>query len=645
MKLEYIRLINFRQYFGEQQADISTFNDLNVTVFHGLNGAGKTSLFAAINWCLYEAGTDNIGQLVSKEAVALADEGATIPCVVTVIFIHKGNRYIAERVIEFKKVGNKPQKSNAIFTLTRVKKSGDSETIPNPIGVMNSILPANVRPYFFFDGEKMDDLTKAGNTEVEQAVRNIMRLPTLERAQTHLQETADEYRREIKKKGSHELEVLIAREEEIRKRKDQLQKRREEVREGIRLSRQFITDLQNKLRELEAAKELQKRRDSIQSSLERLERSEEDALKAIQKFANRSYTSLLSEVSKRSLAILNEKREKGEIPSGIREQFIKDLIERGICVCGRSFVDDDEAYQHLTALLKRTSTSKLETEVQRLSGSIFSLSNNTETWLETLNDRCKDIASIKEDCARLYGELDDIKRQLIGTSIDEILELEKQNSKFQRQLENSLSEFGRIENELESIEVQLKELLKKRQDAEKKEKEIALLIRKESLAQRAADAVAKIKDEFFEKTRQEIEVATKEVFSKLAWKQDHFQDVQLDQDFKLEVIDRWGTPTRKELSAGERQILSLAFITAMSRLSGEEAPLVMDTPFGRLSGNHLVTVAENLPGLTPQLVLFVTDREWSEASQTRLEPRSGAQYNLRFDEKTGCTDIVEVSYE
>ena len=82
----------------------------------------------------------------------------------------------------------------------------------------------------------------------------------------------------------------------------------------------------------------------------------------------------------------------------------------------------------------------------------------------------------------------------------------------------------------------------------------------------------------------------------------------------------------------------------MARVSGEVAPLVMDTPFGRLSGNHLSAVAENLPDLTSQLILFVTDREWDEASRTGLEPRSGAQFELQFDMKTGCTTIEEVSF-
>lgn len=645
MKLEFIRLINFRQYFGEQTIDFSRFGDLNVSVFHGSNGAGKTSLFSAINWCLYEAGVEEIGQLLSKEAVARAKEGEPIHCVVSIGFMHHGQKYIAERVSVYKKHNKNIKLEKKDFYMTQTYESGDSKTIGNPIGVMNSILPSNIRPYFFFDGEKMDDLTRGENNQIEEAVRNIMKLPTIERAQGHLQEIANQFKKDIKGKGSHELEALINKEEGIRSSKEQKLIRKDEIRESIRLGRQQIEDIENLLRGSEVAKELQIRRDSIKKMLADYKTREEEILKTIQISANRSYLLMLSGVSEKALAIVNKKREKGEIPSGIREQFIKDLLESGICVCGREFSNHDDAYKHLTSLLKHTASNELENEVGKLGGNINFLFMISASSLESVNDRCKEYANLKERVSQLYAELDDINRQLVDKSIDEIVDLERRRGISKRQLDISLSEQGRNDSELNFIEKQLIEIKKQREDAEKKENEIALLVQKERLSQRAADAVARIKDEFFEKTRQEIESATKDVFSKLAWKQDHFQDVRLDQDFKLEVIDRWGTPTRKELSAGERQILSLSFITAMSKLSGEEAPLVMDTPFGRLSGNHLRAVAENLPNLTPQLILFVTDREWDEASKTNLEPRTGVQYDLCFDQKTGCTEIVEVCYE
>lgn len=645
MKLEYIRLKNFRQFYGQQEAEFSIDNDLNVTVFHGANGAGKTSLFSAINWCLYNAGVEDIGELICKQAYAEVNEGSVVTTKVIIGFLHKGNRYIASRALYRKKMNQ--QKTSAdptSFTLTQIKASGDADELGNPVGYMNAILPANVRPYFFFDGEKMDDLTRVDNQEVKEAIRNVMRLPAIERAEMHLGAIAAEFRKEIRKHSSPELERLIAREEEIREQKEKAVKRREELKVEIRLARQQIADLETKLRETEVTRNLQERRDRIQATLEQLEAREQLQMQSIQQLANRAYISLLPETAQKALVILDEKRERGEIPSGIREQFVQDLLENFECICGRPFQKGDEAHKRLSALLKRTTSSKLESEVMQLGGDLRALSHSTSDLLISIGILARDHAEIRRDKDNLYKERDDVKRQLQDTPEEEIAGLERQRTKFQRNLELSISETGRIENNIENIERELEDLIQKKRKAEEKEKNLRLMSRKEELAQKASDAVLRIKEEFFEQTRKDIETATRKVFGKLAWKQEHFQDIRLDQDFRLEVIDRWGTPTRKELSAGERQILSLSFICAMAEVSGEVAPLVMDTPFGRLSSNHLTAVAENLPILAPQLILFVTDREWDEASRTSLEPRTGAQYKLRFDNTTSCTDIMEVDW-
>ena len=142
--------------------------------------------------------------------------------------------------------------------------------------------------------------------------------------------------------------------------------------------------------------------------------------------------------------------------------------------------------------------------------------------------------------------------------------------------------------------------------------------------------------------RKRIEANTRSIFRQLVWKDSHFQDVQLGADFNLEVIDRYGQPARPELSAGERQVLSLSFITAMARVSEEEAPLVMDTPFGRLSSQHRNSITERLPNLASQLVLFVTDEELRDQARENLSPHIGAEYRLRFDKRTSCTTIEEV---
>lgn len=642
MKLEYIRLRNFRQFYGNQEAEFSPLADLNVTVFHGSNGAGKTSLFSAVNWCLYGKGVDEIGELASKEALVRAPDGGRIETSVAIAFVHQRHRYIATRTLYTIKSGTKTKAQGAPeFSLVRITPSGDSISELDPNIRMNQILPENVRSYFFFDGEKMDDLTRANSKEVADAVRNVMRLPALERAQEHLDTIAREYRSELRSHGSPELERLIEREDALRTEKADSQKRRDELRNELGLAEDHISDLQARLRDKEGAKQLQTQRDQAQEYLQKQQKLLDEKLQDIQLVVNRSFVSLLPDAVEKALRLLDEKREKGEIPSGIREQFIEDLLDKGICVCGRPFAEHDDAHHALTSMLRKASSGELETIALRLAGNLRAMSTTAQNQTQRLQRLMREKSSIEEITDDLQTRLEDIKHQLSRMPEEDIAGLERQLGKFQRDRDNYIAQIGALEERLRRIDGEIDAVRRKKDEAEAKERRSRLMARKESLAQRSADAIGRIKEEFFEYSRVEIEKATKEVFSTLAWKQEHFQDIQLDSSFRLEVIDRWGLPTRQELSAGERQILSLAFICAMVKVSGEDAPLVMDTPFGRLSGNHLSAVAENLPGLASQLVLFVTDREWDEASRTRLEPRTGAQYELRFDRKTGCTEIIE----
>ena len=203
-------------------------------------------------------------------------------------------------------------------------------------------------------------------------------------------------------------------------------------------------------------------------------------------------------------------------------------------------------------------------------------------------------------------------------------------------------EVGSILAKVESLARKLLEIRKEIEKARKKEKKELTLVTKLDLAQRSADAIDKMYRAFADEMREKIQEKTKEIFKSLVWKESHFNDIKLGPDFNLDVIDRYGQSARPELSAGERQVLSLSFIMAMSRVSEEEAPLVMDTPFGRLSSHHRNAIAEHLPKLVDQLVLFVTDEELRDEARQNLQERVGAEYRLEFDPKSSCTEIVEV---
>lgn len=229
MKLERIGLENFRQYYGQQNLTFAKDKTRNVTVIHGINGAGKTSLFLALNWCLYGRNVenikvvDNVGELVSKEAIKQATPGEQVQASVTIAFLHNGHRYTVRRTLTGSKLLTGELILNELdqFTMTRTGTSGRAETVMNPLGTMNAILPVNAREYFFFDGEKIDNFAKPeAAAQVKEAIYLVLKLEMLERSRRHLENTAANYRKELKQASGGELRDLLEEDETLRQERE-----------------------------------------------------------------------------------------------------------------------------------------------------------------------------------------------------------------------------------------------------------------------------------------------------------------------------------------------------------------------------------------------------------------------------------------
>lgn len=651
MKLERITIENFRQYCGKQRVDFAKDDLKRVTVIHGINGAGKTSFFLAINWCLYGKSVDNIkvvdnvGQLISKEAVSQAAIGDTVRTSVDLAFLHNGERYLVKRTLQGVKQedGTIKTEDTDSFTMMRTRADGQAERINNPIGTMNSILPANVREYFLFDGEKIDNFAKPeAAAQVKQAIYLVLKLEILERSRRHLEAVAAEYRKELKSKSGQLLRTLLEQEEKARTEIRKAKERRIELHQEKESAENRVADIDKRLREMENTNLLQQQRDRIERELKQRRTEMEEVVGIIRDLATSGYYVVAEAAIKKAIVLLEEKRARGEIPSDYRQQFIKDLVNKMVCVCGRPFTDGSEEHRTLLAKISHGLPDTLQDEVLNTCVVLHAFEQRTEKHRTDVDSTMRRRAELVDIIRSLEAELDDLSRLLKGSPLEEISKLERNRENFNADIQGYILEIGSLQERESKFVKEIAELKKEIDQARREEKREVLLSTKLDLAQRAADAIAEMYQTFADDMRQKIQEKTKEIFKKLVWKESHFQDIKLGPDFNLEVIDRYGYSARPELSAGERQVLSLSFIMAMSRISDEEAPLVMDTPFGRLSSHHRNAITEQLPILADQLVLFVTDEELRDEARQNLESRIGAEYRLEFSPRTSCTEIVEV---
>jgi DNA sulfur modification protein DndD len=52
MRISRIKLNNFRQFYGQVDIDLMTYDDKNIILVGGKNGYGKTNFLISIVWCL-----------------------------------------------------------------------------------------------------------------------------------------------------------------------------------------------------------------------------------------------------------------------------------------------------------------------------------------------------------------------------------------------------------------------------------------------------------------------------------------------------------------------------------------------------------------------------------------------------------------
>jgi len=582
---------------------------------------------------------------MSKEAVSRAAIGETIRTSVDLAFIHNGERYQIKRMLQGVKLidGTVKVEENETFSMMRTKADGQAEKINNPIGTMNSILPANVREYFLFDGEKIDNFAKPeAAKQVKQAIYLVLKLEILERSRRHLESVAVEYRKELKNKSGQQLRDLLEEEEKARMEIQKSKTRTYELHQEIESAEQKIADIDKRLREMENTNILQQQRDRIERELKQRRTELEEIVSTIQGLATSGYFVVAEAAIKKAILLLEEKRARGEIPSDFRQQFIKDLINKMVCVCGRPFDDGSEEHRTLLAKVSHGLPDALQDEVLNTCAVLQAFEQRTEKHRADVDSSMRRRAELVDIIRSLEAELDDLSRQLKGSPLEEISKLERNRENFKADVREYNFEVVILHTRIDELNKKIVELKKEIDRARREEKREVLLSTKLDLAQRAADAIGEMYQSFADEMREKIQDKTKDIFKKLVWKESHFQDVKLGPDFNLEVIDRYGYSARPELSAGERQVLSLSFIMAMSGISDEEAPLVMDTPFGRLSSHHRNAIAEHLPTLASQLILFVTDEELRDEARQNMESRIGAEYRLEFSSKTSCTEIIEV---
>lgn len=142
----------------------------------------------------------------------------------------------------------------------------------------------------------------------------------------------------------------------------------------------------------------------------------------------------------------------------------------------------------------------------------------------------------------------------------------------------------------------------------------------------------------------QLETVVTECFLYLLHKSDLVHRIAIDaHTFTLSLYDYSGKPVLKHrLSAGEKQLLAIAFLWGLARVSGRNLPVAIDTPLGRLDSSHRNNLIERyFPNASHQVILLSTDTEigQTEVQQLRDNKAIAREYLLKYSPSTRQTTI------
>ena len=216
--------------------------------------------------------------------------------------------------------------------------------------------------------------------------------------------------------------------------------------------------------------------------------------------------------------------------------------------------------------------------------------------------------------------LEHISEEIKAHNIDEIRRYEERRNQLTNAVARKKQLLMMYKSDIETLNATLAD----KRDQEKKElskdKKNTQLRIKLQLVQDALTTLAETEYIVKTKIRNQVERSTKENFLTLIRKKTAFTDVLIDEDFNVKIIHSHGYNAINDLSAGEYMILGLSFMSALMTISGFHAPVIIDTPLGKIDDEHREYITTELPKfLSGTISLLVTPTEYDSNVRHNLQ--------------------------
>lgn len=652
-------LQNFGPYAGRQVINLDTRSAENqqpIILLGGMNGGGKTTLMDAIRLALYgqRAQCSTRGNLSYSDFLNQCVNSKATP-------IDKTRIELLFEHIE----DDKPVKYRIVRTWEKNPKDGkdtlgilgddDTWSVDSLVNIwddyIENLLPLGISNLFLFDGEQVKELAEQETPTpiVIDAIRGLLGLELADKLAVDLEILVNRKRKEIA--NAKDLANL----EEIETRLTQYQEEYQAIATELKNLDTLGEELEIKQRE--ALDKFISEGGKIAGDRNHLEQQKKDKLSAAETI-RQSMCELASEALPLALIpnLLNQVQAQGTKEFRYQQiQLAKDvLIER-----------DQRLINWLNQLsINLEQIDKIQSFLKEDAESLYTLNSSEAPWLLADEESLSQLDNVQyhlQTAQKLakqqLSQLKDVEEELITLERqmqtaaepeaykklrDAVEDAQKQVSQAKTKSEITRRNLAELADVIEQTKKELKEYTDTNIDRKNREHIIAS-------AAKVQETLKLFREKLTLKKLNKLEEEVKNCFLYLLHKSDLVRTIAIDtKTFSLSLYDFKGKPVPKHrLSAGEKQLLAIAFLWGLAKVSGFRLPVAIDTPLGRLDSSHRNNLVEKyFPAASHQVILLSTDTEIGkkEVETLRKNEAIAREYLLKYDSKNRETTVIENKY-
>jgi len=654
MLLRTLKLKDFRQFKGEQSISFATDPVKNVTVIMGENGSGKTTLAQAFTWCLYgDTDFDDKSMLCKVTAQAMLPN-AEETVRVELSLMHSGIEYTLIREQRYTKdgTGNLRRPNNTIFKIAYKNSDGQSEFVRDlETDIrMKEILPRELSKYFFFDGERIGNMSKeirkGKSQEFAQAVRGLLGLSAFTAALDHLKGRAPKvsvirsYDESYDSKSDSKIAQYTKEIEECDEKIAGIEKRLEEIENEESIAQEKCNDLSEKIKANADSERLAKEKERLRQKLQGLVQSKvsntASLLKSFNKDASAYFAKKLMKDALQQLSVA-DKLDKG-IPD-IHARTIEFLIKRGICLCGSKIEVGNDAYKELNKVLEFIPPQSIGALIGQFVRECELKCKSSDSMFDDVSDKYSMIRDFENTYAETENEIKLIEEKLQG--MERVGELQKDLMKYEKALRQLREERDNLNRKKGSLETSRDRRITERNELTLKDENNRKIEVYKAYAQYMFDILDTLYKEKEAETRAELEKSVNEIFRSIY---NGGFSLSIDEKYNIQIIVNDFDGFNEDIETSTAQSISVIFafisgVIKMARQSrnpenemlvAEPYPLVMDAPLSAFDKTRIKTVCDALPKVAEQVIIFIKDTD-GEIAEANMGEKVGMRY--LFDKK------------